>query len=236
MAGPDNISHDAVLNLQIPSSQSTKSVPFGLLSLSRALRDKIYRQVLVVAHPIYLFQESESQPVETFAPDRPSRWLAVMYTNRQVHDEASALFYGSNLFSFVETTPYQVGLIQCFLNGIGSENASLLSRLCINFPSAERTQEKMVLTEDGARTLALLQEKCTSLRTLEILVYGKSYAIMIAEGCNESQALRNVLSQIDMRLKSITSLTRVTVRFCEGAPSPTVTSLMQDLGWEVSFR
>lgn len=46
------------------------------------IRNKSYRRMLVVAHPVFLFQDAGSR-VETFAPDRPFRWLSLLYTNRQ---------------------------------------------------------------------------------------------------------------------------------------------------------
>ena len=99
----------------------------SLLSLPRNIRDDIFKRVLVVRHPLYLFQDKYSAVVETFGPEIPVRWLALLYTNRQVHDEASAVLYGLNRFTLVDTTRQQVRLLQSFLNCIGSERRSTVS-------------------------------------------------------------------------------------------------------------
>jgi hypothetical protein len=124
----------------------------SLLSLPRNVRDDIFRRVLLVAHPLYLFQDGDSSMVETFGPEIRVRWRALLYTNRQVLDEASAVLYGSNNFSLVDTTQKQVVLLQSFLNRIGSTNAGLLSHICINFPVAEHADGQpggILLREDG---------------------------------------------------------------------------------------
>src|SRR6187399_3023064 len=108
----------------------------GFSHLSRELRDRIYQRVLYVAHPLYLFTQGGSNQVELFAPERPVRWLALLYTNRQVHTEASATLYRSHKFVMVDTTHNQANLLQFFLNKIGSVNAGHLTHICINFPAA----------------------------------------------------------------------------------------------------
>ncbi len=69
--------------------------------LPRHVRDVIYREVLEVAHPLYLFKDSRSPKVELFAPEKRRRWLALLFTNRQLHAEARAILY-SNHFTFVD--------------------------------------------------------------------------------------------------------------------------------------
>jgi hypothetical protein len=70
--------------------------------------------------------------------------------------EASAILYGSNYFTFVDTTPSQADLVQAFLDGIGSANAARLSYLSVNFPAAESQEETTVLREADLRCLKLL--------------------------------------------------------------------------------
>jgi hypothetical protein len=62
----------------------------NFLDLPIPIRNKIYENVLVVLHPLYLFQEPGS-PVDAFAPDEPLQWLALLHTNRQISVEASAV-------------------------------------------------------------------------------------------------------------------------------------------------
>ena len=217
-------------------SQRTSSVAIGLFSLPVGIRNNIYRRVLVVPHPLYLFQDTGSQVVETFAPDKPFRWLALLYTNRQIHDEARAVLYGSNHFTFMDTTQHQGGLIQSFLNCVGSVNAGLLSHLSINFPVAESVDGQpgqVMLREDDLYSLKLLQEQCATLTTLETLLYSRNSRRLTDPSHDDSQFIREALSQIDAQLKAIPSLKKIIVRFYDGTPTPAVVEYMQSLGWVI---
>ncbi|KFY59290.1 hypothetical protein V496_05717 [Pseudogymnoascus sp. VKM F-4515 (FW-2607)] len=208
----------------------------SLLRLPRSIRDDIFRRVLVVAHPLYLFQDTGSTVVETFGPEIRGRWLALLYTNRQMHDEATAVLYGFNRFTMVDTTPRQVVLLQSFLICIGSANAGLLSHVSINFPVAERVDgkpEEIRLREDGLRSLKLLQDKCTNLKTLEIFVHNQSSEGLNQKSYNNAEFIQKALSQIHGQFKLIPSLSRVVVRFYDSPPASPVIELMQGLGWVI---
>ena len=128
--------------------QPPNSAASALLRIPVKIRNKIYKEVLVVAHPIYLFQDPGC-PVETFAPDRPRRWLALLHVNRQMRSEASVIVYGMNSFTLVRTPREPAGLLQAFLDCIGPLNASLLSHICINFPVLEGQPEERKEEEGG---------------------------------------------------------------------------------------
>ncbi|CZT47988.1 uncharacterized protein RSE6_08624 [Rhynchosporium secalis] len=216
--------------------QRAASVPIGFLGLPDKIRINIFKRVLVVAQPIYLFQDKGSQKAESFAPERPHRWLALLYTNRQIHDEASMVLYGANHFTFMDTANRQGGLLQSFFNCIGSSNAGLLSRLCINFPIVEYGKGqsgKVMLGEDEIHSLRLLKEHCAGLTTLETLIYSRNYGSLINAGDKDSKFIREALSQIDAQLKAISSLQKVIVRYYDGAPTTLVVELMQGFGWVV---
>lgn len=216
----------------------TGSPLFGFFGLPRRARDDIYRRVLVVAHPLYLFQETGSEVVEMFAPERPARWLALLYTNRQVREEACEVLYGSNNFTFMDTTRHQANLLQSFLNFIGPVNAGHLSHICINLPVAESVEGqpgKILLREDDLRSLKNLQEKCMKLTTLETLVH--SYNSMglskAGQGSDDLLFIREALSQIDTQLKAIPSLSKTIVNFYNGSPTPEVAEMIQSLEWGI---
>jgi hypothetical protein len=194
--------------------------------------------VLVLAHPLYLFQDPGSPNVELFAPEKPTpaRWLALLYTNRQLHAEASAALYRCNHFAFVDTGRKPVNVVHSFLHGIGSVNAGHLSHLCINFPVAQRVsgqEGKVILREADLHSLKLLQERCTSLATLEALVHGRgAKGLTVATyDSNNSHFTRETLSELDVQLKAIPSLGKTIVKFSDGDPAPEVVELMQHLGW-----
>ncbi|KAJ4191845.1 hypothetical protein NW767_010752 [Fusarium falciforme] len=69
----------------------------GFSDLPGTVRQDIYKRVLAVAHPIYLFRDFGPR-VESFAPDKPKRWIALLYVNRQISGEAKVVLYGDNNF------------------------------------------------------------------------------------------------------------------------------------------
>lgn len=145
------------------------------------------------------------------------------------------MLYGSNHFTFVDTTRNQVNLLQSFLNRIGSVNAGHLSYICINFPVGEnvRDQAGKVMLREDLRGLKLLQEKCINLRTLETLVHSQNSRglTMASHGSNDSHFTREVLARIDAQLKTIPSLCEILVRSYDGPLAPEVAELMQGFGW-----
>lgn len=226
--------HHHGLTCDIESSKESR-----LFSLPRKVRKDIYRRVLVVAHPLYLFTEGTSHKIELFAPERPVRWLALLYANRQLYAEASATLYGSHQFVLVDTTRSQANLLQSFLDLIGSVNAGHLSHMCINFPVAESVgceAGEVTLREDDLRGLKLLQMKCCNLTTLKTFVHSQNSRdlVMASHDSKNSQCVRETLSQVDAQLKAIRSLCRILVRLYDGPLAPEVTELMQSFGWDVS--
>ncbi|KAK4042993.1 hypothetical protein C8A01DRAFT_32938 [Parachaetomium inaequale] len=221
-----------------------------LFSLPREIRNDIYQRVLFVSHPLYLFQEETgpSDKVGLFAPERPParRWLALLYPNKQLHDEASAVLYGLSHFALVDATAGKnhANLLSSFLGRIGSVNAGCLSHLCINFPAAVGNSEEEDVTADQQAgeedaflgELRLLREKCTSLVTLEMMVYGRhAKGVTVAShDPDNSQLVRGVLSRMDAHLKAIPSLRRVLVRLYSGPLAPDVVEWMHGFGWVVS--
>ncbi|KAF7559751.1 hypothetical protein G7046_g4402 [Stylonectria norvegica] len=212
--------------------------PVSFLGLPKAIRQDIYRRVLVVAHPIYVFQDKKGSQVETFAPDRLTHWLALLYVNQQVCDEARAVLYGMNSFVLVDTTQQQVGLLRSFIRGIGSANAESVSHLSINFPFVEWMEDqpsKVKLREDGLQSLRLLQDTCTNLMTLEIFVHSKNSTFLTDMDENSSILVPEALSKIDAQFKAILSLKKIIVRVHVGSLPTLVMDSRQGLGWVVLF-
>ncbi|KAF2257477.1 hypothetical protein CC78DRAFT_527771 [Lojkania enalia] len=162
------------------SSSSAGSAHVEFLSLPPRIRNKIYMSSLIVPHPLYLFQEPGCR-VELFAPDRPRRWPALLYTNRQISREASAMLYGINHFHLIDATEKQLSLLESFLDCIGDVNAASLSHLDINFPVVEDIDGKpgqLRLRDDSSQILGLIKRKCTKLRTLETIIHTKNSGIL----------------------------------------------------------
>jgi len=111
-----------------------------------------------------------------------------------------------------------------------------LSHLSINFPVAESVDGQpgqVMLREDDLYSLKLLQEQCATLTTLETLLYSRNSRRLTDPSHDDSQFIREALSQIDAQLKAIPSLKKIIVRFYDGTPTPVVIELMQSLGWAI---
>ncbi|KAL7954614.1 hypothetical protein V8C34DRAFT_317123 [Trichoderma compactum] len=198
----------------------------GFSDLPERVRYDIYKRVLVIAHPIYLFQDSGSR-VERFAPDMPIRWLALLHSNGQMD---------RYLARHVQCYTQQVGLLQSFLDRIGSVTANLLSHLCINFPVVENRKGQsceVELREDGRQSLRLLQEQCANLTTLETFIHSNNSSFL-TEACEDnSRFVQEALLGIDAQLKAISSLKRFIVRVYVRTLTSSVMDMMRGLGWVV---
>ncbi|KAK7224784.1 hypothetical protein V2G26_012787 [Clonostachys chloroleuca] len=211
------------------------TAPKGFFDLPAKVRQRIYESVLIVAHPIYLFQGQGSQ-VEAFAPEKPRKWLALFQTNRQMHKEASAVLYSSNIFNLVDTTEKQPDLLHSFLKSIGSLNSGALKHLCIKFPGVEKAQnraQRCKLTEESLSSLSLLKQECTCLKTLEVFLH-KQKASGLTQLIEDDPTLATeALSQIDAQLKEISSLVNIIVRVYDKNLNPSLEPSMKELGWTV---
>jgi hypothetical protein len=211
------------------STQLASSAKVSFWDLPRKIRNDIY----TLPHPLYLFQEPGSR-VESFAPDRPFRWIALLYTNRQIYHEASAALYRMNCFHLVDTTEQQFGLLQAFFNCIGPVHAASLSNLCINSPVLESIDDQpgqFNLGDDSLQSIRLLQEMCTNLSTLETLVHSKNDGLFR----KPDKLLQEAVLSIDAQFKLIRSLERIIVRVAvrDGIPTASAKDVMQRLGWVV---
>ncbi|PLB55501.1 hypothetical protein P170DRAFT_470915 [Aspergillus steynii IBT 23096] len=207
------------------------------LRLPVETRKNIYKRVLAIPHPLFLFQGPQG-PVETFAPQKPRGWLALLYTNRQISDEASAILYGMNQFTLeeMETQSHRAGLLESFLRCIGPGNAASLFHLCINFPALEQmtdTLEGIKLREDGQQSLELLQKQCVGLKTLEIVLFSQNAEFCSQDDQENIRSLRDVLLGMDMHFRSIASLNKIVLRVCSEPPAPPLKEFAQELGWVV---
>lgn len=223
------------------SSQNEDSIPTrtttaNFLDLPKGVRSNIYKRLLILRNPLYIFREPNSH-IESFAPDKPLRWLALLYTNRQIHMESSAVLYGMNQFHLVDITPLQADLLQLFLVCIGPANAAFISHLCVNFPVAERPSDqagRVELSNESMQSVRLYQNKCAQLSTLETVVHYKNSRFFR----ESDDFLRDALPLIDRQLRTLPSLRKVMVQFVDfnGIPTAFAKNLMEGLGWIVVPR
>ena len=210
--------------------------PLGsFFNLPREVRNEIYSEVLVVEHPVFLFQDG-SPRVETFAPDKPHRWLSLLFVNRQMHREASAVLYGLNDYYLVDATQQQVDLLGSFVQSIGSMNSGSLSHLCINFPGAEIVDDqsgKVKLQDGSMQVFRLLRERCTNLRTIELSIHSEYSSWLTKSIGSNLQVIQDGLQQIDAQLRANPSLQTIIVRARDDNPPPLVNDLMQGFRWVI---
>jgi hypothetical protein len=205
----------------------------GFFSLPRKIRDKIYKKVLRVRHPIYLFQDG-SPRVETFGPERPPQWLELLKVNRQMNTEASEVLFKVNHFTLLDERMPQDQLLEAFLTCIGPANSASLSHLSICFPALEEgPSEDPQLRKDSRQRLGLLHDHCTNLETLEITFDVKNIRDLERATEGNPQLIRGVLSHCHSQLKLLPLLRNIIVRATGPMPSPSTTDAMQALGWIV---
>lgn len=217
------------------SSETDALCATNLFTLPIEIRRAVYKQVLALPHPIYLFQGYGGK-VESFGPQIPLRWRSLVYTNRQIHTEASEVLYGASQFMLMDTTPQQVNLLQAFMDRIGRVHSRSLTHLCINFPMATIVEEdppsgQSVSTD--MRSLQILQAHCTSLHTLEMQVHKKNSSVWTDP--DKWPSAQQSLMQTARELRGMPSLNRIIIRFYNVKPTLPVMDLMQELGWVVLF-
>jgi hypothetical protein len=130
-------------------------------NIPHACRDNIYQQLLCLRHPIYLFQEPGSR-VETFAPERLVKWLALLRVSRQIAREASAIFYATNQFYLVDIMEQQVNLLQAFLDCIVSVNAAKIASYMHQFPHWRKKHAEPAPSSGSLQEFEASGTRCSS--------------------------------------------------------------------------
>ncbi|KAJ5804777.1 uncharacterized protein N7518_001080 [Penicillium psychrosexuale] len=205
------------MSLSQPSASAV-----GFLSLPVEVRNEVYKYVLTVPDTIYLFQDPGG-PVQSFEPQKPYRWLALLYINRQIYDEAKVVLYGTNHFTLqeVETMQSEGGLLKSFLNCIGPTKR------------VEGQSGEVRLREDSLQSFQLLQKEFTHLKTLETIAYSRNSRSLLQGNLDDTKPAQEVFLEIDAQLKGIVSLKKFTIRVYSGSPDTWAREFLQKLGWVV---
>ncbi|KAI1392914.1 uncharacterized protein F4822DRAFT_441652 [Hypoxylon trugodes] len=220
------------------SEEAGLCFPKDILSnMSPEARKDIYIKMLVASSHIIVFQESSNRPIEFFVPGKPTQWptSALAKFREYSEQETNAVSYGLNHFNLVDTTTQrEASILQTFLVSPTSTHARLLSHMSLSFPALQMVQgqpEALGLTQEGMRTLKLLQDYCVNLKTLEFYVH-KGNAFDLA-GEVPSKSCNKALSQVNAQLKAVPSLERIIIRYYYDRPTPEAMQLIQGLGWMV---
>lgn len=225
---------------RLAESTNHKSFQHLNLHLTRLIQGELCKLsaahcklVLVLKSPLQLWRDSSQ--LHTFAPEMPYRWLALLYTNRQIYDEASAVVYSSNRFTLVDSTQ-EFELLQSFLTSIGSTNAGFLSHLCISFPVLEAVGDEsgtVNLSKESLQSLVFLQRMCTGLKTIETLIFHQNSGGLRKASEDNLEFVEKAISQIDHHLRAIPSLKEFVVRIYDRNVTSSVRAVMQRPGWKV---
>ncbi|KAK1671748.1 hypothetical protein BDP55DRAFT_635607 [Colletotrichum godetiae] len=210
-----------------------------LSKMSPEARKNTYNKAIVVSTPVFVSQDSQNGPIEFFVPGKPTQWprLPLVKFLEYNEQETDAVFYGSNHFNLVDTTTRRkTSILEAFLVSPTSTHARLLSHLSLSFPTLEAVEgrsEMLGLTQNGTRTLKLLQDYCVNLKTLELYLFKFNAFGLVGEAPGDSQSRREALLQVNAQLKAVPSLKRLLVRCYHDRTTPEVIQLMQGLGWMV---
>lgn len=197
------------------------------------LRLKIYSELLVLPEPIVVGGNCGSSSPPLSQSKRDGLCPALLRTNKTVYGEANALLYSDNHFRFTSTSPATTSAhIALFLDRIGSQ-ASNIRHICIPFPTFDYLQPgKARLQEVHIKNLELIQDTCTSIRSLELLVSPDcaNYALTDLPIAAEAFGL------LDKRLKNISSIKEIVINFevySEQDQSNDLTKMIHSYGWTV---
>jgi hypothetical protein len=69
-----------------------------IFALQFEVRYDIFKRVLAVPEPLYLFQDPGC-PLEAFMPNKPYAWLALLHTSRRISYDARTVLYTNNALS-----------------------------------------------------------------------------------------------------------------------------------------
>lgn len=214
------------------SNFSAAQAQLGFFDMPDEARESVYRLLLVLPHPLYLFQDNPSE-VGLFAPDKPSHWTATLCVNRRMNREASAVAYSANQFYVVDAMRHQHSLLQAFFTSIGPANVSQLAHICMCFPAVDLHFGEVKLCEDDLQSLKLLREECTNLRTMETHMQRRSTRDLDWTDEAAAPTIRHASIIYNTELRTLRGLERIVVKVHGGRPTRTVMEFMQGLGWNV---
>lgn len=203
----------------------------NLFSLPLKIREDIYQRVLALSEPLCISPIRVYDDFLPFFPEKSDHQLALLHVNRQLRDEASLIACSCNHFVLLANDQEQADLLETFLSRIGPIGAGRLPHITIKFPlvtSLKDQTSKYEIAEDDQRSLQLLQESCSMLKTIEMSNELNK---------NLGEANFETLALIDAQLKAISSLENVVVNCYGLGLEPEVAESIQRLpGWSTVIK
>ena len=189
----------------------------NIFDIALEIRLKIYSELLVLSEPILFVADngapSPSPPL--FRSERDGLCPALLRVNKRMYSEAITLLYSYNRFRFPEVITFTPSMtssahITPFLHQIGPQ-ASHIRHICIPFFTFDYyyQPDRARLDETHVENLELIRYRCTSIRTLELLV--PSNQARNALGC--PPVVAKALDLLDIHFKNIPSLNEIVINF-----------------------
>jgi hypothetical protein len=220
------------------------AMPLNFFSFPGEIRNKIYRELLVLSHPVginvatsFWYSPYEIPPAAKL--NTSGLCLALLYVSKRVYSEASSLFYSENCFMLSDLEfplgyPLQSAIFTSFLDRIGRQNASFLHHLCIAFPALDDYHlGRIPLKEDSIRTLELIRLNCPNITTLETSLETTTAMEEAINALDSPRAATKVLALVDARFKAISSLKEVIVNVDDEPPNDDLRKKIRDYAWTI---
>ena len=227
------------------------AMPLNFFSLSGEIRNKIYKELLILSQPIIIDIATDSwhglYGVSSAAKlDTSGLCLALFHVSKRVYSEASSLFYSENRFTLPENRftfpgleslpgyPLQSAILASFLDCIGRQNASFLHHFCIAFPAFGNYHVgRVTLQEDSIRTLELIRLNCPNITTLETSLETTAAMEVAIDALDSPRAATEALALVDARFKVISSLKEVIVNVYDEPPNDDLRKKICDRAWTI---
>lgn len=164
----------------------------------------------------------------------PELWL--LRTNKAIHSETSAIFYGQNRFRLDSADSDNIG---AFLAKIGLNSASHLHHLCIDFPQlyfAEAGDD--VREQDILRPFGIVQNTCPHLKTVTTIHDGTWLWELDLDDSDDPASvddaiITGAIEQVDDFFRSVSSLQEILVEEEDEIPCMHLRNQIERLGWTI---
>lgn len=163
--------------------------------------------------------------------DQPPFSSAILFTSKKVHSEGSRVLYSRNCFGLHGSQPET---LTWFLDLIGTQNASFLRHISIDFPNFDSLHMgEVTLQKESVQALKLIQNKCTNINTLELSLESTTEMEYTIDARDSPRIAAEALALADSHFRAISSLEDVIVNVYYEAPSYDLREEMRGLGWKI---
>ncbi|KAG8163708.1 hypothetical protein KVR01_007005 [Diaporthe batatas] len=204
--------------------ETAADLPTGFLSLPSELRNKIYELSLVKGEDTFALSEN----IRRYFYHKRGLASGLLLASKAIHREASPILYGQNRFDFCEVSPRE---LRTFLNQIGKNNASYIRHVTIDFPGFRSLYGEISLERDIAATLEAIRGACDNIITITAFAGNNYYRMYPLSALDRQNAAPEVISLINTRFRSMTSLQEIIVEIDDDSPSDGTRKIMESHGW-----